>query len=136
MTPDSIPDAPPPVTLAEGNVDELSRCSGARHSEPAVRAGHCGHEDVEQRVQVNIPLSRKRYRQPSTDLVPVASSDPIAIEITGLDEISDDPLCCSLGDLNICGDVAYPNPGVIRDAQQRQPMICQEVERSHAPKHI
>ena len=54
----------------------------------------------------------------TVELIVIAAADLYAIEVAGLDEVSDDARCRSFSDSNVLSDLAHSHVRVAGDAQQ------------------
>jgi hypothetical protein len=68
-------------------------------------------------------------RKVRVDLVAVPPPDPVAGDISGIDEISDDALRGSFRDANPLGQVASSDLGVLGDADEHMRVVAQERPR-------
>jgi hypothetical protein len=58
----------------------------------------------------------------------VAPPVPLPLEVARAGQVADDPLCRPFGDVQPIGDVAHADPLVVRDQQQRLPVVREERE--------
>lgn len=83
-----------------------------------------------------VAAERVRKRKGCLDLVPIPATIPLLADVARRREISDDRVGTSLGDVEATRDVTKPNPGIVRNAEQRKSVIREEVPPGHAiPYH-
>ena len=101
-----------PVTMLPSPA-AVSACIASRR--PPTRS--LGKQDVQQGAEVDVTACQKGDRQARADRVAVASSHPLSIQVSRLDQVGDDPLCRTLGDAHVCGDVLHPSLRVLGDRE-------------------
>ena len=84
------------------SVTEPKRCDRASHSLPWSLIG-CAQER-EERSDLLTFLGGVPQRDVGVDSIAVATADSHAFQVAGVDQIADDPMCCSLGDPDLLGD--------------------------------
>jgi hypothetical protein len=71
-------------------------------------------------------LSHVPHRVLAVHRVVVATADPAAFEVAGLDQLGDDPLHGAFGDSDRVGDVPEPHVGIVGEAEQHLGVVREE----------
>jgi len=85
-----------------------------------------------------VRLDRVAHRAITGDFVFVLAASPVAGQVALFLEVGDDALHGALGDADACGDLAQPEAGVLRQAEQDVTVVGEErppgrcVRLSHA----
>ncbi len=91
-----------------------------------------GMEHGENLPDVVAALHRVTQRLIWADAIEVAATFALPIQITGIDEIADDPLGGAFGDADAIGDISESQPGITRDAEQGVRMVGQKRPLRHS----
>ncbi len=86
-------------------------------------------EDVADRA---FPADGFRERQLRLDPIAVATPVLVLHDVARIDQVGDDPVGASLGDIDRCGEVPQPYPWIPGDADQDSGMVGEEAPISHA----
>ena len=89
------------------------------------------HEQLEQLADCEVATGRIGKGKFVTDLVAVAPAVAAFDDISGGDEVRDDPERAPLGDFEGRRDLAQAHPGVPSDAEQRPGVVGEEVPVAH-----
>jgi hypothetical protein len=85
-----------------------------------------GGEDVQEIADAALACERVGEASPGGDGVVVASALALALEVAGVDQLSDDPVRGAFGDADLIADLPQPDSWVVRDAKQHLPVIAEK----------
>ncbi len=102
----------------------LSIRSHVNQRRPTARLFGCRHNG-EQRFYIEIALKWEPERQAASDVVPVSTSLPFAIEVSSADEIRHNSLRCPLSDVQQGCKVTNADSWITSDQQKRVAVIRQ-----------
>lgn len=104
----------------------------SRSSGCVFRWSACQHvQDVPNRL---LTIGKLRQRQLGLHLVAVSPTFSLLHDVAGIRQIGHDGVCVSLGDTEVRCDLAQPNIGILRDAEQGPAVVGEEAPIGHLEK--
>src|ERR1700691_17980 len=110
--------------------DQPSASTRPTAREPRVLAA----DEREQVPDGEAPVSRLGHRKMSLHAVAVPATALLLDDVTGRDEIADDPERAALGDTDGLGDITQSRPRVAGDTEQHKSVVGEEAPGRHARK--
>src|SRR5579864_6933175 len=114
------------LSSAAGSADARSAYRDEKNR-PAGQSVACGlAEEIEQSADLLADLQGMTHRLFAVDVVAIAPADPVPVDVAGVDEVTDDPLCGPLRDSDRLRNVAHPDVRVTSKAEKHLAVVRQE----------
>jgi hypothetical protein len=86
-------------------------------------------QEVQELTDLVAVLGRVPHCDVRVDAVTVATADPLALDVPGVDQVGDDALSGSLGDTHMLSDVTQPGVRITVEAEQNLGVVREEPPR-------